>query len=41
MEEMSASGEKHLDSIGGESYIYISLFEGEVRPDKASQRPTG
>jgi hypothetical protein len=36
---ISYSREKHLDTVRGGSYIYISLFEGEVRPGKARQRP--
>ncbi len=33
--------EKHLDTIQGESYIYISLFEGEARPGKADSHLVG
>jgi hypothetical protein len=36
-----SGSEKHLDTVGGGSYIYISLFEGKVRLGKARRQPMG
>jgi hypothetical protein len=38
---ISSGAEKHLDTVQGESYIYISLFEGEARPGKADGQLVG
>jgi hypothetical protein len=38
---ISLQGEKHLDTVGGESYIYISLFEGEARLGKVNRQLMG
>jgi hypothetical protein len=38
---ISFEAEKLLDTVGGESYIYISLFEGEPRSGKEIGQLTG